>query len=378
MIFDPKSDKARPEGVSIPADIRDFLQKLSDHYAQHETDLIMNMVSDSFLHQGLNKWRFESCLRRSYIFKHLNYLKITILKIKIEQNIAELVGFGESDLGVVPASDPFLPLMEGTKLIREGKEWKLLGNQIKYITGLYNVFHQLSAYFIPSDTTLYRSLLPKLLNIPSKPEVFVKITDFEQTKLPLTPYLVAHVQILAEYKGLQGWYTLTMPESEWIPVEMGKTIGYPKYVCDSIKFERNKNGWKAEMINTGDIDLYLSLDYVEDNSQANWFERMTGKYPLSLIRKLMPPFKEKPWFLIMPLKSKYPGESELILKGDPLISGIPNVSENFGKVRIYLKTNQPWGALFQEEFLARGIFMNFAGSLILRHNIIEPVQENYQ
>jgi len=65
---------------------------------------------------------------------------------------------------------------------------------------------------------------PQGVSIPSEPTVFIKITDFERTRLPLPPYLVAHVQILAEYRGLPGWYTLTMPETEWIPVEMVQKI----------------------------------------------------------------------------------------------------------------------------------------------------------
>jgi hypothetical protein len=371
MTTDSRSNNQRPEGISIPADVEVFIQKISDYYRHQDINQILNCVSNSFLHQGLNKKDFETCLRQSYILKYLTRLRITILTFKEEQNIAEINGFAESNLGVIPASDPSFPLIEGTRLIMEGSEWKFLGNQRKSSLGLYNVFHQLSAYFVPSESLLYSSLLPKPFGMPSEPTVFVKITDFERVRLPLPPYLVAHVQILAEYKGLLGWYTLTMPETEWIPVEMGKTLGYPKYVADSISFVRTNEGWSAEVVNKGEIDLSLSLQYEVDQSQANWFEKMTCNYPLSIIRKLMPPFKEKPWFLIMPIKGNDTQNTELILKGDPPISGIPKVKENFGNVRISLKTNQQWGGLFPREVNTKGIFMNFVGELILRHTLCE-------
>jgi hypothetical protein len=376
MITASKLNGQRPESVPVPADIKDFLNRLSENYTNHDIAGIMSAISDSFLHQVLNKREFESFLRRSYIFRHLSHLKITILTIDVKENYAELAGYGESDLGVIPASDPFLPLIGGTKLIMEKNEWKLSGNQSRYSLGLYLVFHQLSAYFFPSDILLYRLLLPKAFNIPAKPEVFVKITDFEQTRMPLPPYLVAHVQILAEYKGLQGWYTLTMPETEWAPVEMGKTIGYPKYVADSILFERTKEGWKAEVSNRGEIDLSLSLNYAEDKNQANWFEQITRNHPFSVMRKLIPPFKEKPWFLMMPSKNTGTSDEFLILKGDPMISGIPKVYEDFGKVMITLKTNQPWGNLFPKELMTKGIFMNFAGGLTLRHTFREVIKQD--
>jgi len=376
MTDKPKSNNQRPQGVSIPSDIESFLQKISDYYTRHDIDRIMNCISDSFLHQGLNKRKFESCLKRSYLLEFLNSITITILDFKREQNIAELTGFAESNLGVIPASDPSFPLIEGTKLIMEDNKWKFLGNQSKTPLGLYNVFHQISACFVPSDSQLYSSLLPKPLGMPSEPTVFIKITDFERTRLPLPPYLVAHVQILAEYGGLPGWYTLTMPETEWIPVEMGKTIGYPKYVADSISFVKTNKSWSAEVVNKGDIDLSLKLEYEADQSQANWFEKITCNYPLSIVRKLMPALKEKPWFLIMPIKGNDTQNTDLILKGDPPTSGIPKVNETFGNVRISLKTNQQWGGLFPQEVNTKGIFMDFVGELILRHILREVYHGN--
>ena len=55
MTDKPKSNNQRPQGVSIPSEIEGFLQKISDYYTRHDIDRIMNCISDSFLHQGLNK-----------------------------------------------------------------------------------------------------------------------------------------------------------------------------------------------------------------------------------------------------------------------------------------------------------------------------------
>jgi hypothetical protein len=346
---------------------------LSECHGQQDLDQIMRCVSDDYLHQGMNKAVLEERLGQSYLLGHVDWIKITTLHFRRDANIAELAGFADSNLGVMPASEELLPLIEGSKLVHKSDGWKLLGNQTKSALGLYKTFHQLSAYFVPEDMSLYRSLLPTFFEMPPEPMVFVKVTDYSRVRLPLRPYKMAHIQILAEYEGLQGWYTLTMPETEWIPVEMGKTIGYPKYVADSILFGKTNRGWEADVVSEGENAISLSLRFEEDRSQASWFERMTSTPPMIFLRKSLPSSKEKPWFLTMAIESKDPKGTALLLRGDPVISGAPRIRETFGRVRLSIETNQPWAGLFPSEVTTRGVFMRLSGELILRHSSIAEV-----
>jgi hypothetical protein len=358
------------QGVSLPGEVKDFIQTISECYGHRDIDQIMRRVSGDFLHQGMDRTAFGECLKQSYLLKYVEWMKTTILRFRRDANIAELAGFAETNLGIMPASEESLPLIEGSKLILESGEWKLLGNQSKSVRGLYHAFHQLSAYFVPEDTALYRSLLPAHFEVPLQPMVFVKVADNDGVYSPLPPYKMAHVQILAEYRDLQGWYTLTMPETDWIPVEMGRTIGYPKYVADSIKLGKSNSSWTAEVVNGGDNAISLSLEFEADPSQASWFERVSSKPPMILLRKLLPPFKEKPWFLMVPIGAKEAEDQALLLSGDPLISGVPRVQETFGRVRLSMETNQPWAGLFTQEIMTRGVLMQFSGQLLLRHRAI--------
>jgi hypothetical protein len=361
------SNTAREQGVALDRDVEDFVETLSECYGRRDFHGVMNRVSDGLLHQGMDKTAFAARLEQSYLLEHVDWMKITVLRFDREENTGQLAGFAETNLGVMPAAENLLPFIEGSKLVLERDGWKLLGNQSKSIVGLYNAFHQLSAYFVPQDLSLYRSLLPDTFEVPARPVVFVKVAAYEEMRLPLPRYNMAHVQILAQYEGKQGWYTLTMPETEWLPVEMGRTLGYPKYVADSITLERSPSGWQAGASSRGDNALSLSMHFEEDPSQASWFERLTGNHPLAVLRKLLPPFKEKPWFLMMPIGGKDARGPVRLLRGDPLISGVPRVRETFGKVRVSVATNQPWAALFPRELTTKGIVMEFSGQLMLRH-----------
>lgn len=365
----------KPQGVSLPGDVEEFLQMISECFGRRDREQIMRHVSDDFLYQGMNKEALGIRLKKSHLFQYLEWMKITILHFQKEANMAELAGFAETNLGVMPAAGSLLPLLEGSRLIKESDGWKLLGNLSKTTMGLYNVFQQISAYFVPIDLSLYRSLLPAQFEVPREPMVFVKGADYQRARLPVGPHKSAHVQILAEYEKQQGWYTLTMPEDEWLPVEMGKTIGYPKFVADSMVFDKSTRGWAVEVVSEGDNALSLSLQFEEDHSQANGFERISSKPPLILLRKILPGYKEKPWFLMMPLKSKDLEGQTVILRGEPILTGLPQIREAFGTVRLSLKTNQPWSGLFPSEVMTKGVFFKFAGELMLRHSPIAVARE---
>jgi len=117
-------------GVQIPKDVEDFLQLYARYYGTGDIDRIMSLISDDFLHQGMNKRAFEGCLRRSYLLKYSDWIKITLLDYRRDGNMAEIAGYAESNLGVMPAAENALPLLESTKLILRDGSWKLHGSWV--------------------------------------------------------------------------------------------------------------------------------------------------------------------------------------------------------------------------------------------------------
>ena len=115
--------------------------------------------------------------------------------------------------------------------------------------------------------------------------------------------------------------------------------------------------------------LSFKFQFEEDQNQASAFEKMTSKPPMIYLRKMIPSHKDKPWFLLMP-DCKDPDGQRLVLRGHPMIGGLPEMWETFGKAQISIETVQPWGKLFPAKIEARGVFTQFSGDLSLGHKRI--------
>ena len=88
---------------------------------------------------------------------------------------------------------------------------------------------------------IYRDLLPDLLNMPKKPCVTMLFTSNEEVRPPFPKYRFAQIKLSCKYKNKAGEYIITLPETDWIPVEFGKTFGYPKFICDEFIFESKED-----------------------------------------------------------------------------------------------------------------------------------------
>jgi hypothetical protein len=353
--------------VLLPTEVDAFLVSLSECYGKRDVSGIMDNVSDRFLYQGMDKASFQRCLEESYVLNRVTNLRLVPIQFRQEGDNADIVAIAEANLGVLPAAEPSLPFIEGSKIVLEKGKWRLYGNQSKATQGLYRDFYQLSVFFRPANIHLYRSLLPSCFEVPSEPMVFVKAAANLRLRAPLGPYKMAHVQILARWEGLSAWYTLTMPETDWLPVEMGNTIGYPKYIADTIRLEASQDRCTAAVVNDG--STLLSVEFHHDSAQASWFERTTSEYPLSLARKLLPPFREKPWFLLMAPEERPVGGHTLLLAGSPILTGLPRVREIFGSASLVFHPSCPWQGLLPTPAEMRGILMYFSGQLMLRHSL---------
>lgn len=88
---------------------------------------------------------------------------------------------------------------------------------------------------------LYRSLLPRELEMPVTPRIYFYISEFQGT-YPVKiegGYREAAVSLAAGYKGDSktelrkgGWFPLEMPVSAKSALNSGLIMGYPKYMAD--------------------------------------------------------------------------------------------------------------------------------------------------
>lgn len=365
----------KPSGVSLPQEVKTFLDSLTKSFEVHDLDAVMEHFSEDFLHQGMTKQAFRDHLSSSYFIKHLNSMTVTLLKFDPHGDVVDIAGFIETDLGVLLQSSEVLPVAERGKLRLEKGQWKFFGNREKSPIGRFQDSLVIRASLEPQDLTLYRALLPKVFGMPDTPTVWVDITDHQRVSLPLSPYRLGRVQLLGTYHDEEGWYVLTLPETAWAPVKFGQTVGYPKYVVDSIQFEQTATGWRGEV--TDKEQNILSLEFVPDRSAETWFERLTQPSCLTLTRQLLPGYAYKPTFVLMPGEHrKVTDRKILVVKATVSLFATPSIIETFGKVQVTVNQDAPWAGLFPNGAVVKGTLMKFSSDYNLKHRILNHEQEN--
>ena len=365
----------KPTGVSLPQEVNRFLDSLTKSFEAHDLDAVMEHFSEDFLHQGMTKQAFREHIARSYFVKHLKSMTITLMKFEPQDGIVDIAGFIETDLGVLLQSSEVLPIAERSQLRLENGHWRFFGNRENSPIGRFQDFIAMHATLVPQDLTLYRRLLPDIFDMPETPTVSVSMTENQRVALPLSPYRLGRIQLLANYHGEEGWYDLTLPETAWAPVKFGQIVGYPKYVLDSITFEQTQSGWRGEVTDKG--QSLLSLEFAPDPSVETWFERLTHPSCLTLARQLLPGYAYKPTFVLMPDEHrKATVRKILVVKATVILFATPSIIETFGKVRITINQDAPWAGLFPKAAVVKGTLMKFSGDFNLKHRILNHEQEN--
>ncbi len=106
--------------------------------------------------------------------------------------------------------------------------------------GTFREFEGLTTHFEPKDVSLYRSILPEPFAMPAQPIVTIFAADYVRvTPWPMTRYQEWSVLLKCEWKGEEGWYSITMPVTKWFPKVGGRYLGFPKYIADEITLVRN-------------------------------------------------------------------------------------------------------------------------------------------
>ena len=362
-------------GVSLPEEVNAFLESLTMSFEAHDLDAVMEHFSEDFLHQGMTKADFRDHIAKSYFVKHLNSMTVTLQKFDPQGDVIDIAGFIETDLGFLLQSSEVLPIAERSKLRLENGHWRFFGNRESSPIGRFHDSLVIRASIEPQDLKLYRTLLPEVIDMPNTPTVWVDITEHQRVSLPLTPYRLGRIQLLGTYRGEEGWYVLTLPETAWAPVKFGQTVGYPKYVIDSILFEQTETGWRGQVKDKG--QHILSLDFVPDPSMETWFERLTRSTCLTLARQLLPAYKYKTTFVLLPDKHQHSATNETrVVKATIEPFGIPSITETFGKVQISVNQNASWAGLFPKNAVVKGAFRKFSGDWNIKHRILSGAQEN--
>lgn len=363
----------KPQGVSLPEGARAFLASLTKGFEAHDLDAVMKHFSVDFLHQGMTKQAFRDHLTKSFLVKHLKSMNVTLLKFDRRNGVVDIAGFIRTNLGVALQSSHLLPISAGSKLRLENGQWKFLGNREKSPVGAFHDSLAIYASLTPKDLKLYRALLPKVFGMPDTPTVWVDITEHQRVSLPLSPYRLGRIQLLGTYRGEEGWYVLTLPETAWAPVRFGQTVGYPKYVVNSILFKQTQTGWRGQAKNRG--RNILSLEFVPDPSVETWFERLTRPSCLTIARQLLPAYMYKTTFVLMSDKHRQGAARETrVVKATIAPSGIPSITETFGKVRISVNSKAPWAGLFPINAVVKGVLRRFSGDWNLKHRILDSEQ----
>ncbi|RJG03074.1 acyltransferase family protein [Noviherbaspirillum sedimenti] len=219
-----------PAAIAVPDDIDRFLRELGVAYGSPDGSAVAQFLSQDFLFQGMDRTAFLDHLHQNR--HYFGKLDITPVEIRQHPEHVELGAYGVSAKGVLAPALQLLPLQAGATLVQEDGQWKLRGNQKYEEASLHRRVAHIVADFPPADLDAYRRHLPAGYAMPERPYVRVSVADWQHMAAPQSPYRLAQLSILASKDGENIWHILAMPETDWLAVEAGKAVGFPKFVAD--------------------------------------------------------------------------------------------------------------------------------------------------
>ncbi|HEX7554026.1 MAG TPA: acetoacetate decarboxylase family protein, partial [Geothrix sp.] len=147
---------------------------------------------------------------------------------------------------------------KGMRLAERNGQWKLVGNGSTIPTGIWKAGTLVTMVAPPDNLTVYQHLLPAGMSLPQNPLVRVVAADWTSIANGWRPYRLVAVYIQVVFNGRLGWYTVTMPENDWLPVMAGIAVGLPKYVAD-ITWIGDAPGWHSEVSVAGDSRIAMTF-----------------------------------------------------------------------------------------------------------------------
>ena len=182
----------------------------------------------------------------------------------------------------------------------------------------------ITAAFAPADPALYRSLLPAAFDMPSSPLVVVAVVEYHDVTLPLVPYREGYVLLQCTYQGRAGWSVVTMPVDDRTACDGGRSIGFPKYVADSIALGEADGSWSGHVTHQGREIMAVAFG-PNDDAQPS----VTSSTDPGL-----------PCFLLLP-----PAQGPLVNRVDTRLFGPRRAEMTVGSATLRADPGETWAGL---------------------------------
>ncbi len=142
-------------------------------------------------------------------------------------------------------------------------------------------------YYETANVKLYKSLIPKEFNMPSRCLVHAFVIDFYKIDNGLNPYRENAINILVEYKGEEFWHCVYMPVTDEHSLRAGvRKLGLPKTLGE-IELKRHKNLYHGKGVNQdgGQMSIRVNTKQYElDDKTKNELIALSQKRSIQILR----------------------------------------------------------------------------------------------
>jgi len=111
----------------------------------------------------------------------------------------------------------------------------------------------------PTNSTLYRQLLPSVFDMPDTMQLVLSIISYSDVTQPLVPYYEGFAMLACKYRGQACLHTITMPVTDKTANDAGINIGFPKYIADSIALRSGNGTWIGEVKHRGSSVMRMTF-----------------------------------------------------------------------------------------------------------------------
>jgi hypothetical protein len=123
---------------------------------------------------------------------------------------------------------------------------------------MFKKFCGINSLVFPVDKTKCRELLPEQFDLPESPQASAFVAHYQIVyPWPTTSYLEGAVFLKCIFDGREYWYTYTMPVTKYVPMWVGRSMGFPKYVADKITLDRAGESWEGRVTHQQKTQLFL-------------------------------------------------------------------------------------------------------------------------
>jgi hypothetical protein len=216
--------------------------------------------------------------------------------------------------------------------------------------GQFREFEGVTTHLRPQDLSLYRQLLPPPLTLPKQPIVTLFAADYIRVApWPLTRYQEWSVLLKCALSGVEGWFSLMMPVTKWLPMIGGRHIGFPKYVADEITVKHQGNAIVARAKHKGIQQLVLEFHPGLTRRLAGWEKELMNDPSF---------FKEPEGYQLVP-----PGKGPRVFRIalDHVVK--PHWSPCPGMVKVQVDPSENWSALIPARSVFPGTTNHFVGGV---------------